>query len=189
MNPQSHPKQSQLRTVLTMIANPGEVIKNQMIRVPWPYSILISGLAFTLFFLQTGIDLFRAGTIGVDWVILIAMIGLIFGTVGVVLLAMLIYLVVQAGKRDLTPGGVIANFALGYTVTLVYSLCGLLFSLAFSWNTAVAFGITGVLWALRPTLFTIKQMSGEATALSVVLTTLCGAIMLFGWGLLGRIGL
>ncbi len=50
MNPQSHPKQSQLRTVLTMIANPGEVIKNQMIRVPWPYTILISGLAFTLFF-------------------------------------------------------------------------------------------------------------------------------------------
>jgi len=32
----------------------------------------------------------------------------------------------------------------------------------------VAFGITGVLWSLRPTLFTIKQMSGEATALSVV---------------------
>ncbi len=43
------------------------------------------------------------------------MIGLIFGTVGIVLLAMLIYLVAQAGKRDLTPGGVIANFALGYT--------------------------------------------------------------------------
>ena len=53
----------------------------------------------------------------------------------------------------------------------------------------MAFGIAGVLWSLRPTLFTIKQMSGDATALSVVLTTLCGAIMLFGWGLLGRLGL
>ena len=100
MNPQSQPRQSQLRTVLTMIANPGEVIKNQMIKVPWPYTMLISGLAFTLFFLQIGIDLFRAGTIGVDRVILIAIIGLLFGTVGVVLLAMLTYLVVQAGKRE-----------------------------------------------------------------------------------------
>ena len=100
MNPQSQPRQSPLRTVLTMITNPGEVIKNQMIKVPWPYTMLISGLAFTLFFLQTGIDLFRAGTIGVDRVILIAIIGLLFGTVGVVLLAMLTYLVVQAGKRE-----------------------------------------------------------------------------------------
>lgn len=188
MNPQSHPKQSQLRTVFTMIANPGEVIKKQMIKIPWPYTILISGLAFTLFFLQTGIDLFRAGSIDIDWVILIAMIGLFFGTAGVLLLAMLSYLLAQAGKRDLTPGWVISNFALGYSVTLIYSVCGLIFSLVFHWNTAVAFGITGVLWSLRPTLFTIKQMSGDAVALSVVLTTLCGPIMLLGWGMLGQLG-
>ncbi|WP_373484595.1 hypothetical protein [Acetobacterium sp.] len=188
MDPQSHPRKSQLRTVLTMIANPGEVIKKQLIKIPWPYTILLSGLAFTLFFLQTGIDLFRAGTIGIERVILIAMIGLFFGTAGVVLLAMLSYLLAQGGKRNLPPGWAISNFALGYSVTLIYSLCGLLFSLAFHWNTAVAFGITGVLWSLRPTLFTIKQMSGDATVLSVVLTTLCGAIMLFGWGLLGQLG-
>lgn len=188
MEPQNPTSRSQLKTVLMMIANPGEVIKNQMLKVPWPYAILISGLAFTLFFLQTGIDLFRAGSIGIDGVILIVMIGLVFGTAGVVLLAMLSYLLAQAGKRNLTPGWVISSFALGYSATLIYSLCGLFFSLAFDWNTAVAFGITGVLWSLRPTLFTIKQMSGDAAVVSVVLTTLCGAIMLFGWGMIGQLG-
>lgn len=179
---------SQFIVVLKMIANPGEVVKSQMLKVPWPYAILISGLAFTLFFLQTGLDLYRAGSIEIDRVILITLIGLLFGTGGVVFLAMLSFLIAQAGKRDLSPGWVISSFALGYSVTLVYSLCGLLFSLAFHWNTAVAFGITGVLWSLRPTLFTIKTISGDATVLSVLLTTLCGAIMLFGWGMLGQFG-
>lgn len=188
MNQQTNTGQSQIKTIIRMIANPGEVVKTQMVKVPWPYAILISGVAFTLFFLQTGIDLFRTGSIGMDRVILIALIGLFFGTAGVVLLAMLSYLLTQAGKRNLSPGWAISNFALGYSVTLIYSLCGLVFSLIFHWNTAVAFGITGVLWSLRPTLFTIKQMSDDATALSVVLTTLCGAIMLFGWGMLGQIG-
>jgi hypothetical protein len=188
MDGRTNSNPSQLVAILKMIANPGDVVKSQMLKVPWPYTILISGLAFTLFFLQTGLDLFRAGSIGMDRVILITLIGLFFGTAGVVFLAMMSYLLAQAGKRNLTVGWVISSFALGYSVTLIYSLCGLLFSLAFHWNTAVAFGITGVLWSLRPTLFTIKAMSGDATAFSVVLTTLCGALMLFSWGLLGLLG-
>ena len=82
----------------------------------------------------------------------------------------------------------ISAFALGYSATLVYALTGLVFSLAFGWKTAVAFGVTGVLWALRPTLFTIKQMSGERVGFSIAMTTLCGAILLVGWSLLGQFG-
>lgn len=176
------------KTALNMIINPGEVVKTQMGRVPWPYSLLISGLSFTLFFLQTGLDLLRNGQIEASGVVLITMLGLLYGTVGVALLAVMVWALAQAGERNITVDWAISAFALGYSATFVYALTGLVFSLAFGWKTAVAFGVTGVLWALRPTLFTIKQMSGERVAFSIVMTTLCGAILLVGWSLLGQFG-
>lgn len=176
------------KTALNMILNPGAVVKNQMSRIPWPYSLSISGLSFTLFFLQTGLDMFRAGQIGMATVVLITLLGLFYGTVGLALIALLAWSLSQAGSRDYTVDWAISSFALGYSATLVYALTGLIFSLAMGWNTAVAFGVTGVLWALRPNLFTIRQMSGDRVTFSIVLTTLCGAIILMGWALLGRFG-
>lgn len=38
------------KTALNMMINPGEVIKTQMTKIPWPYSVMVSGLSFTLFF-------------------------------------------------------------------------------------------------------------------------------------------
>jgi len=171
-----------------MMINPGEVVKNQMGKVPWPYSLLISGASFALFFLQTGLDLLRSGKIEVSGVILIAMLGLLYGTAGVALIAVLVWALAQAAERNITMEWAISSFALGYSATLVYAVTGLIFSLTLGWKTAVAFGVTGVLWALRPTLFTIKQMSGERVAFSIAMTTLCGAILLLGWALLGKFG-
>ncbi len=176
------------KTALNMIINPGEVLKTQMHKISWPYSLLISGLSFTLFFLQTGLDLFRNGQIGMSIVILITMLGLLYGTAGVALLAVMVWALAQGSERGITMGWAISSFALGYSATLIYALTGLIFSLAFGWKTAVAFGVTGLLWALRPTMFTIKVMSGERTAFSIALTTLCGAILLIGWSFLGRFG-
>jgi hypothetical protein len=176
------------KTALNMIINPGEVVKTQMGRVPWPYSLAVSGLSFTLFFMQTGLDLLRSGGIEASGVVLMTMLGLFYGTAGVALLAVMVWALAQAGERNITMGWSISAFALGYSATLVYALTGLLFSLAFGWKTAVAFGVTGVLWALRPTLFTIKQMSGERVAFSIALTTMCGALLLVGWSLLGKFG-
>ncbi|MDD4169313.1 MAG: hypothetical protein PHD36_03480 [Desulfotomaculaceae bacterium] len=176
------------KTALNMILNPGEVVKGQMGKVPWPYSLLISGLAFTLFFLQTGLDLMRTGKIEASSVILITMLGLLYGTVGVAMIAVMVWALSQAEQRNITVEWAISNFALGYSPTFVYALTGLIFSLLFGWKTAVAFGVTGVLWALRPTLFTIKQMSGERVPFSIAMTTLCGAIIMVGWALLGKFG-
>ncbi len=176
------------KTALNMILNPGEVVKSQMSRVPWPYSLAISGLSFTLFFLQTGLDMMRAGQVQMSTVVLITLLGLFYGTAGVVLIALLAWVLSQAASRAYTFDWAISSFALGYSATLVYALSGLIFSLALGWNTAVAFGVTGVLWALRPNLFTIRQMSGDRVAFSIVLTTLCGALLLMGWALLGRFG-
>lgn len=78
-----------LKVALKMIANPGEVVKNQMNKVPWPFSLTISGLAFCLFFLQTGLDMFRIGKIDEIDLIMITFIGFIYGTLGISLLAIL----------------------------------------------------------------------------------------------------
>lgn len=176
------------KVALKMIANPGEVIKNQMTQVPWPFSLLVSGLAFTLFFLQTGLDMYRTGQIEVLYLILITVLGLFYGTVGVALIAVLAWALSQASERNYTIKWAISSFSMGYSATLVYALLGVIFSLTLGWKTAVAFGVTGVLWALRPAMFTIRQMSGERVAFSIALTTLCGAILLFGWAQLGRFG-
>lgn len=176
------------KTALSMIMNPGEVVKNQMASVPWPYSLLISGLSFSLFFLQTGLDMLHTGKISMAAVVMISMLGLLYGTAGVALIAVLAWALSQASERAYTIGWAVSAFALGYSATLVYAVIGVVFSMTLGWKTAVAFGVTGVLWALRPTLFTIRQMSGDRIAFSIALTTLCGAILLFGWALLGRFG-
>lgn len=188
MNTMAAPAEPRWKTALNMIINPGEMVKNQMTRVPWPYSLMVSGLSFTFFFLQTGLDLLRGGQIEASGVVLMAMLGLLYGTAGVALLAVMVWALSQAEQQGLNMEWAISTFALGYSATFIYALSGLIFSLAFGWKTAVAFGVTGVLWALRPTLYTIKQMSGERVAFSIVMTTLCGAILLVGWSLLGQFG-
>ncbi len=174
------------KTAMNMIINPGEVVKSQMSRVSWPYSILVSGISFALFFLQTGMDMLRTGQIERGTVALITLLGLFYGTVGIALIATLVWALSRAGERGYGIGWAISAFALGYSAALVYAVAGIVFSMFFHWNTAVAFGVTGILWALRPTLFTIKQMSGEQTAFSVAMSTFCGAIVLLGWAFLGR---
>lgn len=177
------------KTAMSMMINPGQVVKEQVSKVPWPFSLAVSGLAFALFFLQTGLDMFRANQISKTMVILVSAIGLVYGTLGIVLIAALAWGLCQGSESNHSLTWTISSFALGYSATLIYAFSGLVFSLVFGWKTAVAFGITGVLWALRPNIFTIRALSGERTGFSIALATLCGALLLFGWALLGRLGL
>ncbi len=176
------------KAALSMMMNPGEVVKRQMAAVPWPVSLSISGTAFTLFFLQTGIDMMRSGQLEVSAVALMAFLGILYGTLGIAAIAVLTWVLTKAAGNTYTLGWTVSTFALGYSATLVYAVIGLICSLAFGWKTAVAFGVTGVLWALRPTIFTIRQMTSDKAGLSVAIATLCGAILLFGWAMLGRFG-
>lgn len=189
MNTAAEIQPSRWKIALTMIMNPGEVIKKQMNRVPWPFSLFISGLAFTLFFLQTGLDMYRNAQIGTSTVILITILGIIYGTAGISAVAALAWVLCSSKENEYSLDWTISSFALGYSATLVYVLTGLIFSVLFGWKTSVAFGVTGLLWALRPTIVTIRQMSGDRVSFSVTVATLCGAILLFGWALLGRFGL
>ncbi len=52
-------------------------------------------------------------------------------------------------------------------------------------STAVAFGVTGVLWAMHPLLAVNDELTGQRRLASGLLTALLGCVMLVGWSLLG----
>jgi hypothetical protein len=176
---------SSLRSALAMIINPAQALRGPLERVPWPVSLTVSGLAFTLFFLQTGLDMHRVGTASAAAAVGFTFLGLGFGTAGVALVAAVAWAAARPlGCRRPLPWA-LRSFGLAYTPTLVFVAIGLVFNLAGGWNTAVAFGVTGVLWALYPIIAIAREMTGQKLGASLVITTLCGALILCGWALVG----
>jgi hypothetical protein len=75
---------------------------------------------------------------------------------------------------------------MGYFSTLIFTVLGMFFSIFLHWNTSVAFGVSGVLWATGPMIASIREMSRDNTTLSVILATICSGLLLLGWVLLGN---
>jgi len=176
-----------LLALLSFMMNPGGMLKSRMEAYGWPWALLVSGTAFFLFFLQTGLDLARAGHADTVRVASLAAIGLAYGTIGVVVLGALAWLLARPFSADAgTAGWVIRSFGLGYAPALVYGVLGLSANLFLGWNTAVAFGITGALWALGPMTATVREMITDKPWVSATLATFCGGLLLFGWAWLGQ---
>lgn len=175
-----------LRVALAMMINPSAVLQKAVGGVRWPFSLIISALAFTLFFMQTGLDLLRNGQKSAGFVALLSVEGLLFGSLGIALLAGIAWAITKIFKGDKPLGWAVSAFGLGYCSTLIFTVLGLLFSLLLHWNTSVAFGVSGVLWATGPMIASIKQMSRDNTALSVIVATVCSGLLLLGWVLLGN---
>jgi len=173
------------RVAATMILNPGAVLKQAMSKVPWSFSLSVSALAFALFFLSTGLDLLRTGQRGVPFVILITVLGALYGSIGISLVALFAWVLCRAFGYTHKITWAIAAFGLGYSSTFIYALLGVLFSLFFHWKTSVAFGVTGVLWAIGPMTSTIKEMTKERLGISILIATICSGLLLFGWSLFG----
>lgn len=175
-----------LRAAFAMMINPGAVLQKAVARIPWPFSLCISALAFMLFFMQTGLDLLRIGQKGPGFVVLLSVEGLLFGSLGIAVLAAIAWVITRLFRGNKPLGWAVSAFGLGYCSTLIFTVLGMVFSLVLHWNTSVAFGVTGVLWATGPMIASIKQMSRENTALSVIVATVCSGLLLFGWVLLGN---
>jgi hypothetical protein len=139
-----------------------------------------------LFFMQTGLDLLRIGQKGPGFVVLLSVEGLLFGSLGIAVLAAIAWVITRLFRGNKPLGWAVSAFGLGYCSTLIFTVLGMVFSLVLHWNTSVAFGVTGVLWATGPMIASIKQMSRENTALSVIVATVCSGLLLFGWVLLGN---
>lgn len=173
--------------LLAVMFNPGALLQEQLSTVKWPLALLIPGLAFLLFFMQTGLDQIKEGYFYSEDLLALAMFGLLYGTLGVIFISM----VAWGGSRlfggNSTITDAIRLFALAYSPTLIYVVLGIFANLMFDWRTAVAFGVTGVLWAIGPMIVSLRQMTAGKTAASVVLATVCGALSLLGWSILGGI--
>ncbi len=170
-----------LLPALRIIINPGHVVRDLLQDVPVPFCLAVSGAAFTLLFLQTGLDLWRVGERSPAGVAVFAFIGALYGVASVAAASALAWAIMRplGGNRSLDWA--LRAFSLAYAPSLLYAFLGLFFNLAFAWHTALAFGATGMLWAFSPIFFAVREMSGERLVPSLAITTLCGGALLFGW--------
>jgi len=173
-----------LKSTFQVMLNPGYVIRELLAGVPIPFALSVSGLAFTFLFLQTGLDLWRTGAKSPAGVAGLTFLGTLYGTVGVVLMATLAWAVSKPLSGACGLEWTLRAFALSYSPALIYAALGLFFNLAFGWHTAIAFGATGVLWALAPLIFASREMLGGRLWAGIVMSTLCGGLILFGWALI-----
>ena len=179
------PKPKLWRVILAVAMDPGSLVRSRFAETRFSVALSVSGAAFLLFFLQTGIDRARDGMLGAGGVVMLSLIGLIYGTVGVGLTGVAGWLGARLFGGNGSLGEAVRAFALAYSAALIYTLFGLLFNVIFGWNTAVAFGVTGVLWALGPMIAALKGMVGGRTWPATLLATACGLMVLFGWARVG----
>lgn len=169
--------------IFSMALNPGLLIKNYLQEYRWPWALLVSGLAYMLFFYQAGLDLRRVTVVSGGGFSLI-FTGLLYGTLGVTLLALVAWVLSAPFSEGRSATWSVKAFALGYAPALVYTGSGLLANIFLGWNTALSFGLPGVLWAARPMLATLREMTGGRLFYSLFLTLLFSLVLFTGWALL-----
>lgn len=179
-------KVGRLRNLFGMMINPARVLKSVLADKKWYLSMIISAAAFGLFFLQTGLDLYRTGQKGLFFVLIMLLTGLGYGAIIIPVIAVLVWLILKIAKVQMTVGQGISIICLSYSGGLIYGISGLFFSLVLGWNTSLVFGVTGVLWALGPMMYTIRQVSNGKRALSITLSTLIGIVVLVSWVWIGK---
>ena len=171
-------------SILLMMVSPGQVLAKGLGKISWPFALSVSGAAFALFFFQTGLDRTHVNAISTARCGMLALLGAAYGTAGIAAIGLVAWALSKFIGGDQPPGWVIRAIALSYSSGLVYGAIGLVFNLFFKWNTSLAFGVTGVLWALGPMMAVFRQISKGKIAGSVALATICGALVLLGWGAL-----
>jgi len=190
--PPQAPRASLWRVVCATMAAPGEILRRHAAALPAPVALTVSGAAFAIFFAQTAIDLHRGAAWDQSAIVSAAVLagtGGALGTVGVCLLAVLAFVLTRPFGGSATLGWSVRAFGLAYSPTLIYGICGLLAQLVLGWPAALAFGVTGFLWALSPLHATIAELAGGRMWPATILTTVIGGVLLAAWATLGLGGL
>ncbi len=172
------------RVALGVMFNPGSVVEAAVGKSPVG-ALAISGAAFALFFFQTGLDVARQTGAGMGAAGVLAAIGAVYGTLGMAVIALVAWVLCLPFKSGHSPLWAMRAFGVAYSPALVYALLGLPFNLLLGWNTALSFGVTGVLWAFSPTMSTLKSMTNGSLGASALYATITGGLLLFGWSFLG----
>lgn len=179
-------KPSLFRTVFGMMINPAGALKGALAS-RWYLGLAVSALAFGLFFSQTGLDLYKTGQKEMGFVFISTGVGIAYGLIMIPLLGSLLWVILKAAKMDKTLLQTISAFCLSYSGALIYGVLGIFFSLGLGWKTSVAFGVTGVLWAIGPMMFAIRELTGGKNILSVPLATAVSAVVLISWSFFGNL--
>lgn len=161
--------------------NPGALISKEIEQLHWGAALLVSGSAFGLLFLQTAMDQNTVFILDAMDIIVRTLTGLVFGTLGVMLIAGLIWTFSSSDKKEWTMGRTIRAVGLSYMSPLLALFFGLILNLVLSTTTAVAFGVAGLLWALNPMFRVIREMNKGNVPAAVGMTTFVGILTLFGW--------
>lgn len=180
-------KPSLPRAIFGMMISPAATIKGVMSGIPWMLSLAVSALAFGLFFLQTGLDLYKTGQKEMSFVILSGTAGVVYGLIAIPLMGVLIWSILRLAKTDKGIKWAISSFCLSYSGALIYGLIGIVFSLVLGWKTSVAFGVTGVLWAMGPMIVTIREMTNGKNNLSIPIATMVGVLVILSWSVFGNL--
>lgn len=180
-------KKFPIGSVFKMMMRPKEMVNEKIDHIPWIFSLLVSGTAFGLFFLLTGLDLLKTGQKSLVFVLLSVLGGLVYGLVVIPLFGVFGWLVMKGFKTDKTITWAIRSICMSYGSGLIYGIVGLVFSLFFSWKVSIAFGLTGVLWAIGPMFYTFRKMSRENLAISLILSTVIGGAVIYSWSFFGSI--
>lgn len=176
------------RVVCATMAAPGEILRRHAGSLPAPLALGVSACAFGLFFAQTGIDLHR----GQPWdaaalaaLGVLAAGGVLIGSLGVAMLALLAWVLARPFGSGASLAWTLRAFGLAWSPTLLYGICGLCAQLALGWPAALAFGVTGYLWALGPLHAAIAALTGGRALVDALLTTAVGGLLLFAWAAIG----
>ncbi len=172
------------QVALGVMFNPGSVVEAAAGKSPVG-ALAISGAAFALFFFQTGLDVARQTGAGIGAAGVLAAIGAAYGTLGMAVIALMAWALCLPFKSGHSPMWAVRAFGVAYSPALLYALLGLPFNLLLGWNTALSFGVTGVLWAFSPTMSTLKSMTNGSLGASALYATITGGLLLFGWSFLG----
>lgn len=180
-------KVSIIRIVFGMMINPAGSLRAALSGTRWYFSVLVSVLAFGLFFLQTGLDLYKTGQKDFSFVFAALGTGAAYGLVVIPLVGVFIWVILKAAHIEETVFQVVSAFCLSYSGALIYGIIGTIVSLSFGWKTAIAFGVTGVIWAVGPMMYTIRELTSGKTFLSIFISAVVGFAVLVSWGYLGNL--
>lgn len=180
-------KQSLFRTAIGMMINPSGALKNALQSTKWYFSVAISATAFGLLFIQTGLDLYKTGQKGLDFVLISVAAGILYGMLAIPIMGLIIWMILKISKGDKGLKQTISSFCLSYSGALIYGIIGIVFSLFLGWKTSVAFGVTGVLWAIGPMIIAIRELTGGKNVLSIPIATVVSTIVLLSWSIFGNI--
>ena len=109
-----HTKTSLTRTIFGMMINPAGALKGAF-SSRWYLGLVVSALAFGLFFIQTGLDLYKTGQKEMNFVLISAGAGITYGIIMIPLIGMVIWVILKAAKTDKSLLQAISAFCLSYS--------------------------------------------------------------------------